>query len=112
MILHRLSHNVGHLGHVAVIHLEHCMQNSSLNRFQSIDNIRYRTLENYIGRIVEEPVLEHSGQFVFLAVLSKQFLVFLRRSRCGFIYRLHIQIFIILQLIRRHLVFIPFLHCS
>ena len=72
VILHSLTDNVGYLGKTAVIHLEHGMQHAPLNRLESVHNMRYGPGQDYIRRVIQKPLLEHSGQLEFCAILSQK----------------------------------------
>ena len=72
MVLHRLSDDVGDLGVVAVVHLVHRMQHAALDRLQAVHDVRDRTLQDDVGGIVQEPVLEHARQLVLMRVASQQ----------------------------------------
>ena len=64
VILHGRTDDVGHLVIASVIELLHGMQDASLNRFQSILNVRHRTLQNHIRGVVQKPLLVHAGQLL------------------------------------------------
>ena len=104
--MHSLAHDSGHFAVGSGIMFVHCVQNTSLNRLEAIHDIRDGSLENHVGRVVEEPVLEHARQLVFLAVTSQEFLVFVRWSRR----RVVNQVLIIIQLVLRQLVIVKFFH--
>ena len=108
--MHSLAHDSGHFAVGSGIMFVHCVQNTSLNRLEAIHDIRDGSLENHVGRVVEEPVLEHARQLVFLAVTSQEFLVFVRWSRRRVVNRLFIQVLIIIQLVLRQLVIVKFFH--
>ena len=65
MELHCVSHDVSHLVVPAVVHSLHGMQDSSLHRFQSVPDVRHRSLKNNVGCIVKEPVLVHTAEMVY-----------------------------------------------
>ena len=79
MILHRRTDDIGNLGKTPVVNLVHGVQDTPLHGLQAIDDMRNGPLENHIGRIVQEPVPEHPGQFEFLAVFAKKSVVFAGR---------------------------------
>ena len=72
MVLHGLADDVGHLGETAVVDPVHGMEHPPLDRFESIDDVGDGPLEDYIGRVVEEPVLEHAGKLEFPAVAAEE----------------------------------------
>ena len=81
MVLHRLTDDVRHLCVASVVHLVHCVQDTSLDRFQTIDDVRDGSRENDIGGIVQKPVLEHSGKLELPAVrFKKPFVLSCRNS--------------------------------
>ena len=80
MVLHGLSHDVGHLGVAAVVHLGHGVQHAALDRLETVHNVRYGTVQNGIRRIIQVPFLEHAGQLVLFAVAAQQPFEFTRRS--------------------------------
>ncbi|MPM47038.1 hypothetical protein SDC9_93746 [bioreactor metagenome] len=60
--LHGKTDNVRHLVVPPVIHSLHSVKNTALYRLQSVSNMRNRTLQNHIRRIVQKPVLIHPGK--------------------------------------------------
>ena len=60
MVGHNLTHHFGRLGEGAVTVMLHCVQNTPLHGLQTVLNVRHGAVQNHIGGIVEEPVLEHS----------------------------------------------------
>ena len=72
MVLHGLADDVRDLGIAAVIHPVHRVEHAALHRLQSVHDMRYRPLEDYVGGIVQEPVLEHSGELVLPAVAPEK----------------------------------------
>ena len=76
MQFHGLADDGGHFRISAVIDLEHRMQDTSLDRFQSIVNMRHGPLEYDIRRVVEKPLLEHPGKPVLPAAVVQQLVVF------------------------------------
>ena len=66
VILHRQTHDVGHLVEVAVVGLLHGVHDASLHGLEAVLDVRHGALENYIGGIVEKPVLVHAAQLQFL----------------------------------------------
>ena len=63
--LHRVSHDIGHLVVSSVVHAFHGVEDASLHGFQSVFDMRHSSLQNYIRRIVEEPVLIHAAEVVY-----------------------------------------------
>ena len=72
MVLHSLSDNVGHLGVAAVVHIAHSVQNPPLDGFKTVHDVWHGPLQDHIRGIVQEPVFEHPGQLIFLAVRAEQ----------------------------------------
>ena len=64
MELHGLTHDVGHLIIPSVFHAPHRVQDTSLNRLQSVDDMGHGSLQDYIRRIIQEPVLIHTAQLM------------------------------------------------
>ena len=58
--LHGLANNVRHLAELAVVHFPHRVENAALYRFESVVNVRNRTVLDEIGRIFQK-VLVHQG---------------------------------------------------
>ena len=73
VILHGLSDDVRDLGVGPVVNLVHCMKDTPLHRLQPINDVRHSPIEDCVGRIVQIPVLEHSGQFEMPAILPEKF---------------------------------------
>ena len=73
VILHGLSDDVRDLGVGPVVNLVHCVKDTPLHRLQPIDYVRHSPIEDCVGRIVQIPILEHSGQFEMPAVFPEKF---------------------------------------
>ena len=65
MELHGVSYDVGHLVVTTVVHTFHGVQDTALHRLQTVLYMRHGTFQNYIGCVVEEPVLIHTTQVVY-----------------------------------------------
>ena len=72
VVLHRLADDVRDLGVVAVVHLVHGVQHAALDRLEAVHDVRHRTVEDDVGRVIQEPVLEHAGELVLPAVAAQQ----------------------------------------
>ena len=81
VVLHRLADDVRHLGVPAVVHLVHRVQDAALDGLQAVHDVRDGALEDHVGRIVQEPVLEHAGQLELPAVAAQQAGELARRLR-------------------------------
>ena len=57
-----MTYDVGHLVVASIVHTLHRVQDATLYGFQSVFNMWYGTFQNYIGSIVQEPVLVHAAQ--------------------------------------------------
>ena len=66
VILHRQTHDVGHLVEVAVVGLLHGVHDASLHGLEAVLDVGNGALEYYVGGIVEKPVLVHAAQLQFL----------------------------------------------
>ena len=64
VVLHGLTDDVGNLVILAVINRLHGMQNTPLNRFETILNRRNSALKYHIGSIVQKPILVHACQVI------------------------------------------------
>ena len=87
MVLHGLSNDVSHLVVAAIIDYLHGMQDATLHRLQSVGQVRHGTLQDDVTRIVEEPVLVHAAQMVYLVIRGIVIimgLVAIACSRCLF----------------------------
>ncbi len=62
MVLHGVSNDVRDFVVTAVIHSLHSVQDATLNGFQTVGDVRHGTFQNYIGSIVQKPVLVHLGK--------------------------------------------------
>src|SRR5574344_11707 len=65
MELHGMSHDVRHLIVAPVVHALHGVKDTALHRFETILQMRYGTLQNYIGCIIQKPVLIHAAQMMY-----------------------------------------------
>ena len=72
VVLHGLADDVGHLGVAPVVHLAHRVEDPPLHRLEAVDDMRYGPLQDHIGGIVQEPVLEHARQLEAFAVGTQQ----------------------------------------
>jgi hypothetical protein len=70
MVLHGVPYDVGYLVEAAIIHAFHGMQDPSLHRLQSIDDMRHRPFQDDIGGIINEIVLVHSREAGNLYLLT------------------------------------------
>ena len=68
MVLHGLSHDIGYFVVATIVNHLHGMEDAALNGFQTISKVRNGTLQNDVARLVEEPVLVHATQMVYLVV--------------------------------------------
>ena len=59
--LHRVSHNVCHLIISAVVHTFHGVHDTALYGLETIFNIGYGTLKDYVRSVIQEPILIHAG---------------------------------------------------
>ena len=73
MVLHGLTHDVGHLGVAAVIHGEHGVQHTALYRLESVYDVGDGAVQDGIGGVVQIPVLEHAGELELPAVAGEEF---------------------------------------
>ena len=95
--LHSVSHDVRHLVVAPVVHALHRVQDASLHRLQSVDDVRHGTFQYDVARIVEEPVLVHSAQVVRNAVLHLSRIVVAMRRSSG---RAHLFVIVVNPLFR------------
>ena len=72
MVLHRLAHDVRDLGVVAVVHLEHGVEHAPLHRLEAVHNMGDGAFQDYVGRVIQEPVLEHARELEAAAVAAEQ----------------------------------------
>ena len=66
VVVHGVAHDTRHLLGVAVVALLHYMHDAALHRLETVLNVGYGTLQNYVAGIVEKPVLIHARQLQFL----------------------------------------------
>ncbi len=64
VILHGVTHNVGHFVESAVVEGFHRVEDASLHRFETVVDVGDGTVEDGAGCIVEIPALEHSAQML------------------------------------------------
>ena len=68
MELHGVAHNIGHFVVASVIHALHGMQDAPLHGFEAVHNVWDSAFQDYIGSIIQEPVLVHLVQMMRNAV--------------------------------------------
>ena len=71
MECHGGTYDICNLDEVLVVELFHGMQNTPLHRFQTVVDMRYRTVENGIRSIVKIPALEHAAQLMAHHVIAQ-----------------------------------------
>ena len=72
VVLHRLADDVRHLRVAAVVHPVHRVEHAALDGLQAVHDVRNRPLEDHIGGVIQEPVLEHAGKLVLPAVAAEE----------------------------------------
>ena len=60
MVLHGVSHDIGHLGEAPVVGLLHRMEDAALHGLQAIVDVGYGTVQYHIAGIVYPVILEHA----------------------------------------------------
>ena len=65
MELHGMTDDVRNLIVSAIIHSFHRMENTALNRLQTVLNVGNGTFENYVTCVIQEPVLVHSRKVMY-----------------------------------------------
>ena len=60
--LHGMTYDVCHFVVTSVVHTLHRVQNAALHWLQSVLDMWYSTLQDYIRGIVQEPTLVHTAQ--------------------------------------------------
>ena len=68
MELHGVAHNIGHFVVTSVIHALHGMEDAPLHGFEAVHNVWDSAFQDYIGSIIQEPVLVHLVQMMRNAV--------------------------------------------
>ena len=63
--LHSVSDDVRHLVEASVVHALHRVEYASLHRLQAVLDMRHSAFQDYVGCVVEEPVLIHSAKVVY-----------------------------------------------
>ena len=76
-----MSYDVGYFVVAAVVEAFHGVQDTALNGFQTVVDVRNGTLQNYIRCVIEEPVLVHAAQLMFYGFV-------------GLVYRLIVRMFL------------------
>ena len=69
MVLHGIPDDVGDFVEPAIIYAFHGMHDPTLNRLQSIGDMRYGPFQDYIGGIIYKIVLIHSCESGDLYIL-------------------------------------------
>ena len=70
VVLHRLSHDVRHFVHLAVVHAFHRVQDAALHGFQTVLYRGDGTFQYHIRSIVQEPVLVHARQVILHSIIE------------------------------------------
>src|SRR5690606_25634386 len=98
-----MSDDVSHLVKTAIIHFLQRVHNPALHRLEAVFNTRYGALKNYIGCVVEKPVLVQS-------VKRDRMNAFVLTVAC--ISRGHVVVVLISFSFGSGFVFLPFRHLS
>ena len=81
MVLHGLADDVGNLGEGAVVDLVHCVEDPALHGLEAVGDMGDGTVQDYVGGVIEVPVLEHAGQLELVGVALQQAGEFAARLR-------------------------------
>ncbi len=95
MKLHGLANNIGNLVETAVIHVVQGLEDTPLDRFQPIVDIRDSTLLDHVGGVLEKISVERDGA-VYLPVWVHIYRCRSYRpyTRCSMIYCLRSGVFL------------------
>ena len=81
VVLHSLSHEVGDLVVTAVVHDLHRVEDTPLDGFQTVFDVRHGAFENHVRSVVQEPVLIHARQLAHAPLLLRQAVELARLGR-------------------------------
>ena len=70
VILHRVTHDIGHFDKPAVVERLHRVHDATLHRLEAVVDMRHRTFQNHIRRVVEKPAAIHPTQTQFCCLRS------------------------------------------
>ena len=59
-----MTYDVGYLVVAAIVHTFHRVQNSTLYGFQSVAQMGYGTLQDYVAGVIQKPVLIHAAKMM------------------------------------------------
>ena len=62
VVLHGLTHNIGHLIEAAILNALHSMENTTLHGLKAIIQVGHGTLQDNIRGVVQEPILVHARE--------------------------------------------------
>ena len=63
--LHCMAHDIGHLVIAPVVHTLHGVQDTALNGLQTVFDMGNGTLQDYVGSVIQEPILIHAAEMVY-----------------------------------------------
>ena len=81
VVLHGLSHDVGHLVVASVVDDLHGVQDTPLHGFEAVLDMGYGAFENHVRSVVQEPVLIHARQLAHAPLLLRQAVELARLGR-------------------------------
>ena len=71
MVLHGLADDISHLDELTTIHPLEVVQDTALYRLEPVVDMRYGSLEDDVGGVVEEPCLVHLRQVAQLRAVRQ-----------------------------------------
>ena len=81
VVLHGLSHDVGHLVVASVVDDLHGVQDTPLHGFEAVLDMGYGAFEDHVRSVVQEPVLIHARQFAHAPFVLRQAVELARPGR-------------------------------
>ena len=81
VVLHGLSHDVGHLVVASVVDDLHGVQDAPLHGFEAVLDMGYGAFEDHVRSVVQEPVLIHARQFAHAPFVLRQAVELARPGR-------------------------------
>ena len=72
VVLHGLTHDVGHLVVAAVVDDLHGVEDAPLHGLQAVLDVRHGALQDHVGGVIQKPVLVHARELAHVALVVRQ----------------------------------------
>ena len=94
VVLHSLTYDICNLIVTAILHALHRMENTTLNRLESILQVWHSALEDNIRGVVQEPILVHTRKTAHTILGRGQHAILTLRSIVHHLLRInHLRLF-------------------